>query len=84
MYTQLHKHTLLNQYFHSVFDQVISDIPEPYSLIPHPNSISHIEIPEAEVYDAPTQLDPSKAIGLDGIRPNIYTQQLRTFSLSAS
>ena len=43
-------------------------MPEPDSLIPHPNPISHnfIEISEAEVYDALTQLDPSKAIGLLG------------------
>ena len=28
--------TLFNQYFHSVFNQVNSDIPEPHNLIPHP------------------------------------------------
>ena len=70
--------TLFNQYFHSVFNQVNSDIPEPDNLIPHPNPISHFEISEAEVYDALTQLDPTKAIGLDGIGPKI----LRSCALS--
>ena len=70
--------TLFNQYFHSVFNQVNSDISEPDNLIPHPNPISHFEISEAEVYDALTQLDPTKAIGLDGIGPKI----LRSCALS--
>ena len=50
--------TLFNQYFHSIFNQVNTDIPEPDSLILHLNPISHIEISEAGVYDALTQLDP--------------------------
>ena len=61
--------TLFYQYFHFVFNQVNSDLLEPDGLIPYPNSISHVEISEAEVYDALTQLNPTKAIGLDGIGP---------------
>ena len=76
--------TLFNQYFHSVFNQVNSDIPELDNLIPHPNPISHFEISEAEVYDALTQLDPTKAIGLDGSYWSKNTQELCTVSLSAS
>ena len=70
--------TLFNQYFHSVFNQINSDIPEPDSLISHPNLISHIKISEAKVYEALTQLDPTKAIGLDGIGPKL----LRNCTLS--
>lgn len=61
----------INQYFHSIFNQVGSDIPEPGSLIPHLNPISYIEISEVEVYEAPAQVDPNKATGIDGIGPNI-------------
>ena len=44
---------------------ILSDFSLPDSLIPLSNPVSHIEIAirgKAEVYEALTQLDPSKAI----------------------
>ena len=57
-----------------VVSLILSDFSLPDSLIPLPNPVSHIEMAirgKAEVYEALTQLDPSKAIGLDGIGPKI-------------
>ena len=41
--------------------------------IPMTNPISHIEIFDAEVYEALTQLDPNKVTGMDDIGPDSYT-----------
>ena len=74
--------TLLNQYSHSISNQVSSNQIVLFH-IPIP-SASNIEISEAEVYEALTLLDPSKL----GYRFRWYwsknTQELCTVSLSDS
>ena len=72
--------TLFNQYFHSAFNHVISDLPEPSSLSPHPNPISSVEISEEEVYEALTQVDPNKATGMDSIGPKRYLKTVHCLS----
>ena len=61
------KTTLFNSYFHSVFTNStfslpsISDLPKPHSIL------SDISITEDDVFQVLTSLDPSKAMGCDGI-----------------
>ena len=65
------KASLFNQYFHSVFTNsdfilpAISNLPTPSSVI------DEISITESDVYKALASLDPSKAMGYDGISPRL-------------
>ena len=62
------KATLFNQYFHSVFTSSNFWLPE----VPRPDHfIDAITITESDVYHALLSLDPSKAMGCDGISPKL-------------
>ena len=62
------KATLFNQYFHSVFTSSNFRLPE----VPRPDHfIDAITITESDVYHALLSLDPSKAMGCDGISPKL-------------
>ena len=61
------KATLFNSYFHSVFTNSTFSLPSIIDL-PKPHSIlNDISIPEDDVFQVLTSLDPSKAMGCDGI-----------------
>ena len=58
-------------YFHSVFTQSLFVLP-PIDEIPVPEtSLTDIVISESDVFTALTLLDPTKAMGIDGIGPYI-------------
>ena len=62
---------LFNQYFHSVFTASDYILPPFESIATTPVTLSDIVISEDEVYHALITLDPSKAMGLDGIGPRV-------------
>jgi len=65
------KATLFNRYFHSVFTNSSFSLPNICDL-PKPNSVlGDISISEDEVFEALIYLDPSKAMGCDGIGPKL-------------
>ena len=65
------KASLFNQFFHSVFTQSPFILSHPEGL-PVPNSrLSDISFSDLDVYSPLTTLDPSKAMGIDGIGPRI-------------
>ena len=86
------KASLFNQFFHSVITQSPFILPHPEGL-PMPNSrLSDISFSDLDVYSALTTLNPSKAMGIDGIGPRIlnhcalalYQPIHHLFSLSLS
>ena len=65
------KATLFNRYFYSVFTNSSFSLPNICHL-PKPNSVlGDISISEDEVFEALISLDPSKAMGCDGIGPKL-------------
>ena len=62
--------TLFNSYFHSVFTK--SSFVLPSGELPVPDLVlNKISVSESEVFNALSSLDPSKAMGIDGIGPKI-------------
>ena len=75
------KATLFNQYFHSVFTSSNFRLPE-VSNLPRPGHfIDAITITESDVYHALLSLDPSKAMGCDGINPKLLYKTLCSTTL---
>lgn len=71
VHTDSEKAELFNKFFHSVFSSTTFTLP-PVSDLPTPdNTLNNIEIAEQEVFEALISLDPSKAVGPDGIGPNL-------------
>lgn len=69
--TDYDKASLFNKFFHSVFTQSEFQIP-PLKDLPVPiDKLSDVSISEQDVFDALTSLDPSKAMGIDGIGPMV-------------
>lgn len=65
------KASLFNSYFYSVFSTTSFILP-PMANLPSPNStLANIEISESDVLEVLASLDPSKAVGPDGIGPNV-------------
>ena len=65
------KATLFNRYFHSVYTNSSFSLPNVCDL-PQPDSVlGDVSISEDDVFDALTSLDPSKAMGCDGIGPKL-------------
>ena len=65
------KACFFNRYFHSVFTKSSFQLP-PVHLLPRPQSyIGDITISESDVFCALTSLDPTKAMGTDGISPRL-------------
>ena len=66
------KANLFNNYFHSVFTSPNNVESLNIDLLPNiPNSLSAIDISEAEVYITLSNLDPKKSVGADKIGPMI-------------
>jgi len=65
------KAKLFNFYFHSVFNKEFQPIPECDIIEQSHDFLSSFTITEADVIKALTQLDTSKAVGIDGIGPRI-------------
>ena len=65
------KAALFNSYFHSVF--TVSDYPLPLPSVPSEieSCLDYIEFDFVDVYTAMASLDPSKAMGIDGLGPGI-------------
>ena len=61
------KASLFNSYFHSVFTQSSFPLPPVDKLLSPEVTLSDIVISESDVYSALNSLDPSKAMGIDGI-----------------
>ena len=69
--SDIEKANLFNTFFHSVFTHSSYNLP-PLEMLPMPPStISDITISESDVYDAMTSLNPTKAMGIDGIGPKL-------------
>ena len=67
--TDEEKANLFNEYFFSVYSTHSSFTAPPCS---HPpSSITEVDISVTEVYQALSNLDPSKAMGIDGISPKV-------------
>ena len=62
---------LFNTFFYSVFTQSSFNIPPLESLPIPPSTICDITISECDVYDALTSMNPTKAVGIDGIGPKV-------------
>ena len=60
------KSQLFNCYFHSVFNKPSHNYDDTQQQL---NSLSSLTVTEAEVFEALSQLDTSKAVGIDGIGP---------------
>ena len=62
---------LFNKYFYSVFTQSTFTLPPASDLPTLDSFITSVVIPVSEVYEILSSLDTSKAMGLDGIGPNV-------------
>ena len=65
------KAKLFNLYFHSVFNKESQPIPDYNASEQQYNSLCSFTITEADVFETLSQLDTSKAVGIDGIGPKI-------------
>ena len=65
------KANLFNQYFHSVFTRSNYSLPSLQDPSADDVFINEITISESDVYEALATLDPNKAMGIDGIGPNV-------------
>jgi len=67
------KAKLFNHYFHSVFNKPSQPIPNSdVTRQQHQhNSLNSFTITETEVFEVLSQLDTSKAVGIDGIGPRV-------------
>ena len=70
--SDLDRANLLNPYFHSVFTTNSSPIPPFEDLHLPSTTVNDITITECDVYKALTSLDPTKAMGIDGIGPKLF------------
>ena len=69
--SDIEKANLFTTFFHSVFTHSSYNLP-PLEMLPvPPSTISDITISESDVYDAMTSLNPTKAMGIDGIGPKL-------------
>ena len=69
--TDKDKANLFNKYFFTVYSSETTS-PSLVSALPQPSStLSELELSPLEVYDALAGLDPSKAMGIDGIGPKV-------------
>ena len=69
--SDIEKANLFNTFFHSVFTQSSYNLP-PLEMLPMPPStISDLTISKSDVYDPMTSLNPTKAMGNDGIGPKL-------------
>ena len=71
--SDIDKVNAFNNYFYSIFNKTPIDLPPSFDLH-YPGSLCHIEITEADVYDALISLDTSKAMGPDGIPPIVLSR----------
>ena len=69
--SDIEKANLFNTFFYSVFTQSSFNLPPLGSLPIPPSTICDITISESDVYDALTSLNPTKAMGIDGIGPKV-------------
>ena len=69
--SDIEKANLFNTFFHSVFTHSSYNLPPLEMLSMPPSTISDITISESDVYDAMTSLNPTKAMGIDGIGPRL-------------
>ena len=65
---------LFNEYFHSVFTQSSYSLPPDDEILMPARSLGSIEITASDVFDVLSTLDPSKAMGTDGIGPRIIRE----------
>ena len=69
--SDIEKANLFNTFFHSVFTHSSYNLP-PLEMLPvPPSTISDITISESDIYVAMTSLNPTKAMGIDGIGPKL-------------
>ena len=69
--SDMEKANLFNQYFHSVFTRRNYSLPSLQDFPVNGVSISEITFSESDVYEVLAALDPNKAMGIDGIGPNV-------------
>ena len=69
--SDLDRANLLNSYFHLVFTTNSSPLPPSEDLHLPSTTVNDITITECDVYKALTSLDPTKAMGTDGIGPKL-------------
>ena len=69
--TDIDKANLFNRYFFSIYSSNSSSLPN-VSSIPCPSTtISDIDFSPLDVYNALASLDPTKAMGIDGVGPRV-------------
>ena len=62
---------LFNEYFHSIFNTTVFELP-PVTLLTRPNHfIGDITMSATDVYEALVALNPTKSMGYDGIGPSL-------------
>ena len=69
--TPTDKATLFSKYFHSVFNSTASSVQQPKSSMFPSQALSSVTLFVHDTYDALASLDPSKAMGIDGIPPGV-------------
>ena len=69
--SDVEKTNLFNQYFHSVFTRSNYSLPSLQDFPVNGVSISEITFSERDIYEVLAALDPNKAMGIDGIGPNV-------------
>ena len=69
--TDADKALLYNEYFHSVYTNSSSTLPDMNTITSDVEPLQPFDISELEVYNALISLDPNKALGIDGISPKV-------------
>ena len=69
--TDADKALLYNEYFHSVYTNSSSTLPDMNTITSDVKPLQPFDISEVDVYNALVNFDPNKALGIDGIGPKV-------------
>ena len=69
--TDADKALLYNEYFHSVYTNSSSTLPDMNTINSDVKPLQPFDISEVDVYNALVNFDPNKALGIDGIGPKV-------------
>ena len=69
--TDTNKALLYNDFFHSVYTNSSSTLPDMNTITSDVKPLQPFDISEVDVYNALVNFDPNKALGIDGIGPKV-------------